>query len=344
MARLDDYRQAMHAVFPGVSGEELHRVLDENGPEFPGFIIDYGLGPLWHERTGREEFLDCRRTAEALYLAQIHALEELDAVFAAAEIEYIAFKGAANREVLFSNPALRACHDLDLLVHPGDRLRAAAALMHIGYTLHPDNHSISRELVLRRGGVDIDLHWGLLRTGRLRVEPVAGMLQRKRRVGTTWMPHADDALYLLLVHPAFAKHLAGWNMGLHRVADIVCWLGTQESNWPYVSDLLSRTGVRTAAWATLRWAELLTPSHEVVGLHEALNGFCPGRLRRAWLEKWLHDDMPGRYRDKRWIRLLGFSAFLHDSVGDVPRAAIGRYRDLRRREADLAAFEELLGE
>ena len=341
--RLDDYRHAMLAAMPEYSGEELNRALDDKGPDFPQFVIDYGLGPLWHERTGRGEFLASRRVAEALYLAQAHALQEIDKAFSAVEIEYVVFKGGANRELQFENPALRACHDLDLLVHPVDRVRAATALKNIGYSLHPEGRSISRELVLRRGIVDIDLHWGLLRAGRLREEPLRAMLTRKRRIGDIWILCADDAFFLLLVHPAFAKHLAGWDMGLHRVADIVRWLSAQEFEWPSVSALLSRTGVRTAAWATLRWVELLTPSFEVPGLVEMLDDLQPGRLRRAWIEKWLRDDLPGRLRDKRWLRLLGFSAFLHDSAGDVPRAAVGRVRSLRRNDADLAAFGELLG-
>ncbi len=41
---------------------------------------------------------------------------------------------------------------------------------------------------------------------------------RRRRERNTWMLNPEDALFVLLVHPAFAKHLSGLEMGLHRVA------------------------------------------------------------------------------------------------------------------------------
>ena len=58
MTRLDDYRFALLATFPDVSDAELATALEKGGLDFVSFIIDHGLGPLWHERTGREEFLD----------------------------------------------------------------------------------------------------------------------------------------------------------------------------------------------------------------------------------------------------------------------------------------------
>ena len=106
----------------------------------------------------------------------------------------------------------------------------------------------------------MDLHWSLLRTGRLRHEFVDDILASRRHFAEMWVPCAEDSLFLLLVHPAFAKHLSGWDMGMHRVVDIALWLETQETQWPVVEQRLSVCGVRTAAWATLRWLQLLMPS------------------------------------------------------------------------------------
>ncbi len=52
MTRLDDYRSALLAAFSSVSAAELAEIVDTGGPDFVSFIIDHGLGPLWHERTG----------------------------------------------------------------------------------------------------------------------------------------------------------------------------------------------------------------------------------------------------------------------------------------------------
>ena len=111
MSRLDDYRTALLVASPGISGDELGTVLDAAGPQFPQFIIDHGLGPMWHERTGREEFHASRMQAEALFAMQEKALADIDATFTAAGIDYVVIKGAANRLLLYENPAIRACYD-----------------------------------------------------------------------------------------------------------------------------------------------------------------------------------------------------------------------------------------
>jgi len=341
MSRLDKYQSALLAAFPNVAEEALVRELDSNGSEFAAFIIDHGLGPQWHLRTERTEFHESRLAAEALFLAQEHALKDIDEVLEAAGVEYVLIKGAANRLALYSNPAIRACHDLDLLVHPDDRVQAASALVDAGFVAEPEANSISRELMLTRGEVTIDLHWALLREGRLRHEPVKEMLSRRTRQGAIWALCSEDALFTLLVHPAFAKHLAGWDMGLHRVMDIVEWLRTQEFDWPAVRGRLERNGARAAAWATLRWVELLSGPHALPHLDPMMSDVRPGRLRRAWLSRWLEKDYPARLSSRHWVRLLCFTPFLHDTMGDVMRAFVGREKARRRIDADLAVFADL---
>jgi len=342
MTRLDDYRFALLAIFPDVSDAELAAALEEGGPGFVSFIVDHGLGPLWHERTGRGEFHESRLSAEALYIAQEHALKEIDEVLEAAGIEYAVIKGAASRLLLYANPANRACYDIDILVRLKDRVRAATVLVEEGFVAVADARNISRELTLSRGAVDIDLHWGLLREGRLRLDPTTEMLTRRRRCKNIWMLCPEDSLFLFLVHPAFSKHLAGWGMGLHRVADIALWFDSQNFDRQAVCEQLESNGVRAAAWATLRWVELLTEAYSPRGLDAMQAQICPGRLRSAWLDRWLRADLAERTSGARWARLLGFSLFLHDTPADAMRALAGRRQAHRRSNADLAAFCELL--
>ena len=343
MTRLDDYQSALRAVQQGLPDAKLLRVLDSGGPAFVAFIVDHGLGPLWHERTGRDEFRESRFAAEALFAAQERSLLDIDTVLGAAGIEYAVIKGAANRLLLYETPAVRACYDLDLLVRPADRVRAASALVGAGFEAAPAVNNISRELVLTRGVVDIDLHWGLLREGRLRSDLADGMISNRRRSHETWMLAPEAALFLLLVHPAFAKHLAGWNMGLHRVADIVLWLRQQPFDGQLLHTLLAENGVKTAAWATLAWVQTLMPPDSVAGLGDMLASLQPGRLRKKWLRYWLNANLSERTSGRRWVRLLGFSSLLHDSPRDSLRALAGRYRAYRRTAADLAVFEDLSG-
>lgn len=344
MTRLDDYHSAMLAGLPDVTVSDCERVLDAHNSRFPTFIADHGLGPLWHERTGRPEFRENRVAAEALYALQEHALCEIDMVLGKAGIEYAVFKGAATRLLVYENPAVRACHDLDLLVRPNDRVRASRVLADAGFEAIPEPASISRELVLSRGGVNIDLHWGLLREGRLRSDPIPGMLDRRCRSSSLWMLDDNDAFFTLLVHPAFAKHLAGWEMGLHRVLDIILWLRSRSIDWPVIRPQLAAEGARTAAWATLSWVDMVTSPHTPDAIGPMLGDLQPGRARSAWIEYWLRGDLPAKTTSAHWARLFGFSLFLHDTTRDAVRALAGRYRAHRRQSADLSAFEGLLGE
>ena len=258
MSRLEDYQTALLAAHDVVPKAELVSVIDGRGESFRQFVIAHGLGPLWHERTGLAEFDDCRMQAEALYLAQSAALGEVTAILESVGIHHVVIKGAANRLLLYDNPAIRACHDLDILVRPEDRVTATKVLMEAGFVPKPDASSISRELMLIRGAANIDLHWGILREGRLRETSTERLLQGRRRVGEMWALGADDTMFTLLVHSAFAKHIASWELGLHRVADILSWVRTQEFDRSAVGSMLEADGAISAAWATLRWVVLLS--------------------------------------------------------------------------------------
>lgn len=343
MSRLDDYQSALLAAFPDVAGEALVEVFESRGGEFAAFVIDHGLGPRWHERTKREEFRECRLAAEALYLAQEHALRDIDGVFEASGIKYALIKGAASRLRLYRTPAVRACHDLDILVHPSDRVRAAGALVGAGFVAEPVATSISRELILTRGEINVDLHWALLREGRLRNDPTGVMLARRQRRGSIWTLNSEDALFVSLVHPAFAKHLAGWDMGLHRVMDILESLahGEQTADWHAVCSMLQQNGVQSAAWATLQWVVILSGERAPPQAQVMMSALRLGRLRKIWLDRWLRKDISARTANMHWARLLGFSVFLHDTLSDSLRAFIGRRRAWQRSSADLEVFRAL---
>ena len=276
MSRLDDYRAALLAAHDDVAEAQLERTFDEHGAGFASFVADHGLGPLWHSRTGLDDFRESRLAAEALYALQERALCGIDAAFDEAGLQYVVIKGAAYRQRLLTNPAIRACHDIDVLVRPEDRVRAAQALTDIGYAPAPLERSISRELVMRRDGADIDLHWALLREGRLRQDPTEAFLARRSRLDKIWVQSPEDMLFTLLVHSAFAKHLAGWDMGLHRVLDLLLFFRTQAFDPQAVRDMLRANGVSVAAWATLRWVELLAQAHTPESLPGVAAGLSPG--------------------------------------------------------------------
>jgi hypothetical protein len=344
MNRLDDYRSAMLVAFPDAPDKALIELVDTGGPDFVKLVIDHGLGPVWHERTGRDEFRESRLLAEAMFLTQERALAEIEELFSSATIDYAVIKGAANRLAYYQTPAVRASFDLDLLVRPSDRVRAAEILASAGYVAIVNRRNIGHELLLSRDAVDVDLHWALLREGRLRHDPTDLFLARRRRVADAWMLSEEDALFMLIVHPAFAKHLAAYGMGLHRVVDVVRCLNAGGFDWQRVRNELGDCGVKAAAWATLRWVELLVPAQSIDGLGDMQADLRPGRLRRTWLNHWLRNNLSERVAARNWLRLLALSPFLHDRPSDAIRGLSGRYRARRRTNDNLDAFSELLGQ
>jgi hypothetical protein len=341
MSRLDDYQVALLAAHPDVPAEDLLGELEKHGKALVRLIIDHGLGPLWHQRTGCNQFYAARMQAEALFGAQEQALREIDAALATAEIPHVVLKGAANRLLLYDNAAVRACHDLDILVSYGDRIAAAKALIELGFTSTLERGGASGELVLSRADADVDLHWSLVREGRLRRETTSELLSRRRRVLDTWVLSPEDTLFALLVHPAFRKHLASWNTGLHRIVDLLEWIRTQDYDWERVRFMLSVNGVQVAAWATLRWVQMVSGPYASDTLQDMLGKLQPGQARRRWLEYWLANDLSERTSRARWVRLLGFSVYLHDTLADARRAALAGFFAKRSAATDLEAFREL---
>jgi hypothetical protein len=119
---------------------------------------------------------------------------------------------------------------------------------------------------------------------------------------------------------------------------------TQDFEWPTLQALLKQNGVRSAAWATLRWVELLFGPDLPGEIDPMLLELRPGWLRRAWLDRWLRLDLSERLSSAHWPRLMAFSPLLHDTPRDVLRAIRGRRQAHRSRHADLAAFQELLSQ
>lgn len=329
------YRSALKVAEPNLPNGALISTLQDGGAHFQDLVTQSGLAPFWHNRTNISELHAIRMAAEAQYMAQSRALLELAVALDTASIRYVVIKGAANRELLYTNPALRQCADLDVLVRFEDRLRAAQALMDIGFVPAPDPLSIGREIILSKGTVDIDLHWGLLRDGRLRVNLEDEMLDRRITNGKFSTLAPEDGYFLLLVHPAFAKHISSREMALHRVLDILEWHRTVPTDRAAVLRLCDRTGTVTAAWAVLRWLELLT------GEPCWIDAPHVGRCRRAYLDFWLRNDLSGMLESVHPVRLLLLTAFFHDTAPDMLRALFGRLGNMRQRRADIAPFLKL---
>lgn len=321
---------ALHrlALAPFRSDANLDRVLEalrqgltigENC--FLELLGRHGLDALWYEVLKRHNlagavpasFLSAlkqaRRIAAVRYLAQRNAMERIDAAFGAVAVRYAVFKGVHVRELLYADPTLRPAEDIDILIARNQRDLAAKTLVLHGFQLHSDAEIVSHEASFHGHNVAVDLHWDILRPGRTRLVLTDFFLKRRRWEGYFWSLDPNDALFVLLVHPAFAKYVASPGASLCRVVDLSRWLQGREVDWEQVVALLDQAGLKTAAWAVLyRMRQLMgsgVPS-------EVVNRLQPGRGRMGYLRYWIERNLPSRCMAYPLLIQIAFTLFLHD--------------------------------
>lgn len=326
--------------------EPCRAALVEGGAALLEHIIAQDLGALWHQSLWadgcweglplrvREELHAARRSAAANYLAQRDALKHIDQLFETQGISYVVIKGAHIREYVYPDPALRPASDIDILIAPADRRRVARTLLDAGYRVSVGPKNISHEATFTRGSVDIDLHWNILRPGRTRIDMTASLIERRQRGDYGWVLADRDTLFLLLVHPAFAKYVCSPHMGLLRVADFFLWIRRREIDWPPVLALLDAAGLKTAAWFMLSGFRMLAQPPQAPIVDDWIETVRPRGLREAYLRQWLLRDLPSRWLHRRLLVQAGLTLPLHDHLGDAIHALRGWYRSRKHRLRD----------
>jgi hypothetical protein len=336
------HRLALAPARLDASAGQIERALDAAACDgvdgFHGFVRENGLASLWLQaiQAGRLRTEGAAallrglradyRSDIARYMAQSAALRELDRLFEARSIRYVLMKGGLVRELVYADPALRPASDLDILVAPAQRELTAKALVDAGYAIHLDPTLVSHEATFSRAGVDVDLHWDILRPGRTRLALTAELLGNRRRCDGFWGLDDTHVVFMMLVHPTFAKYVCSPNMALIRVVDFMYWLRKRRVDWAALTELLNVSGLKAAAWTQLRWFLMLQSEDRWPVPGEFVDGIRPGPLRASYLNWWLKHDLPGRWLDKPIRVQFGLTLFLHDRPGDALRALSKRMR------------------
>lgn len=336
------HRQALTLVSDDVGGAAFSRAVEWlcAGDVLRNFefIEWHGLASLCEEQLSRtralsqipqtlaHQLLAARRNATAHYLAQSGVWAEVNAALDQNNVEYVILKGVATREEIYPDPAVRSAGDIDLLIRETDRNTVCRLFADLGFNETPASSSSVHEVTLRRGAVDIDLHWDILRPGRTRRPLVDALIGRRVRGPRAWRLDDADTVFMMLIHPAFTKYVCSRNMGLNRVVDMLRFVQSRDVDWQAVADRLTESGLCTAAWCTLRWIGLLRPA-VVLAPDWFRRRIQPGPVRRTYLGQWLIHGWPDRLLGRAdWLIQGAFTLPLHDRGTDAWRAL--RYRAL----------------
>ncbi|MEE4218297.1 MAG: nucleotidyltransferase family protein [Xanthomonadales bacterium] len=332
----------LHELSTTESARFLHSITSIQLPKLFAYLHQNRLDQLWREYLSSIEcpaefkpWLEAsKKQALALAAQQLkerHALGELHQLLEHHGIPYFIFKGANLRYTLYANPTLRSSCDIDAYVpdeHKYDAIRHLAAA---GYALEVKPQNAANQASLTRGTIHIDLHWHLLRPGRLRVSPEPYLFSNRQPfVDGAWGLNRQASLFVMLIHPVFTKHLASpYSMTMHMV-DLHHLLAVDEADWEAVVRQVADSGAKAAAWSSLLLLRLL--GDEAAWTRRA-RYFEPGKLRQRYLKLWIENDLVNRWFDRRFVIRGLFSLAMQDRASDM-RRALRVLRKIRKAAAD----------
>lgn len=334
----------MVPLLPGAIRDDLAHSLasikhSKQEDVFFNFIIEQGLGPLWHEmlvRLGEENQLSARNFeklhqsrlhATGLYLIQRKHLQCSRTILDDADVPHVVIKGADLRECYYAEPALRPAEDLDLLVNSEDKVQAIRAFQQYGYQFYGTPENISHECTLVKGNASIDLHWDILRPGRTRISMVPALIQGRIDRSSHWGLSGGAQLFIMLAHPVMSKYTTTAHASLVRVLDLAFLNNAQSDASASALALLDTAGLQTAGWITATWAGMHVNDTSMQPLTENL---APGPWRQRYLQSWLSKNLSEKWLAYPKLIQVGFTLPAHDSTSDAQRAleAIIRHRRL----------------
>jgi hypothetical protein len=290
------------------------------------FIIANSLGPLWIETFGgnkieklwskdwAQKLKNQNKSLIAHYIGQLVTIRTVTEILEKYAIPHAIFKGAHTRELVYNTPATRPSVDIDILISDKHKEKVVKLLTNGGFTLQTKLKNLTHEASLINKLSQVDLHWHILRPGRVPRSLTEDLLNNREKQKGYWTLNSEENLFILLVHPVFTKYVSTTQTGLIRFVDLIYWLNTQSIEWDRVSDLLKKTGLSSAAWITLEYLNILTG---VTPPESFLKQITPPGIKKWYLSKWIHQDIPGKFSNTPAIPKLFFTLLAHDSLAHV---------------------------
>ncbi len=297
--------------------------------EFIEFLYRQGLAQMWLPFLLQQETLPVKfeQTIKALKQDALHTattqlmqrkiLQDTRNAFEQANIEYLVFKGAHLRHTIYTDPTHRPVCDVDILVRNKHKFDAVKALLQAGFSSQHAAENISHETSLHKNNVWIDLHWHLMRPGRTRINLNDYLFDQRQPFGEFTGLSNEASLLVMLIHPAITKYVNGSASSLRHLVDIHRLAQQDDIDWERLTDMLAKSGTRTAAWASLTWLQMLADEPMYEDLASRLK---PGPIKTIWLRAWLGNDLNKKMSNSKLIVRGLFNLALQDTIGDAIHA------------------------
>jgi hypothetical protein len=341
------HRLALKPLLSPTPQEEFKTIaaqIQEIGEDsFLDFLSYNMLIPLWFETLSKydaasffsENFTDNLKKIAMLitarYMGQQHTIHKAAEAFQSADISYAVFKGANIREQIYDNPAVRPSDDIDILVSKTDKTRAIQALVKAGFAFQPEPENISHEAGLIGPNGSIDLHWDILRPGRTRIDLTDELLATREEYSNYWGFGAEAELFIMLVHPVFTKYTTAPQASIIRLVDLARWIDKHDIDWEKVYNWLEKGGVKTPAWLTKQWLEMITGKTLPESFVQKIE---PSGLKKSYLQNWLNKNYSTKFLNKPFLVKAGFTLPVHDTFSDAIRAVRTLQREKKTAQAE----------
>lgn len=169
--------------------------------------------------------------------------------------------------------------------------------------------------------IEVDLHNQVMRTSRLRHDPVPDWLGRAHSHGPYRYLSDHDELLTSLVHPAVTEYLT---MRIIRMLDVLLQIARcrEPVDWPRLADDIRRLGLANAAYATgIRVNHLFGTDGLPIIPTEFLDALGVDRWRQRYWRHWLHRRPDKLYKLSPLLAQALFGIWLNDASGDWARVA-----------------------
>jgi hypothetical protein len=263
----------------------------------------------------------------ARHTARVAKLAEIGAALDGAGIPIVVLKGAALGSAVYRDPAFRTMGDVDLLVHPGDLLRANRILCQLGYrsneawgseAWYEAHHHHLAPLDAPDGSLIVELHRSIVMKGQARV-PVEDLWARSRFEqigGATFRVLAPtDLLLHLCLHLGHDNAFVGGKLrDLRDMAEAIRCYG-DAIEWDAVVGRARawRVGrhVYWALWLARDMVGAAVPAAVLEGLADARRDWLTDRLLRRILRGTMLRPEPGLFAMPYWLMETTIPMLMH---------------------------------